>query len=170
MQVRKPQTQLRVCKDCVVRRGRNISRGVGGFRLVLYYNIIIVLVLIIVIKTRHGITNRISRQITLFETVEKNKGILFKTKTRQFLLGLNIVQEIQILKIFLNIIPQKYKNTRNNYSDFFIVRGALKSLLCFPLDMDVNDILNCRTNYLLHKCCKKAIVIKQDCANTLLLI
>ena len=35
--------------------------------------------------------------------------------------------------------------------------GMLKSLLSFPLDIDVNDILNYRTNYLLRKCRKKAI-------------
>ena len=29
----------------------------------------------------------------------------------------------------------------------FIVLGALKSLLCFPLGIDVNDTLNYRTNY-----------------------
>ena len=65
---------------------------------------------------------------------------------------------------------QKYKNTRNNYSNIFIVLGALKSLLCFPLDIDVHDILNYRTNYLLRKSRKKAIVNKQDCLSTRLLI
>ena len=68
------------------------------------------------------------------------------------------------------VLSQKYKNTRNNYSNIFIVLGALKSLLCFPLDIDINDILNCRTNYLLHKCRKKAIANKQDCLSTRLLI
>ena len=37
---------------------------------------------------------------------------------------------------------------------------ALKSLLCFPLDIDINDILNYRTNYLLRKCRTKAIANK----------
>ena len=48
--------------------------------------------------------------------------------------------------------------------------GALKLLLCLTLDIDVNDILNCRTNYLLRKCRKKAIANKYDCLNTRLLI
>ena len=56
--------------------------------------------------------------------------------------------------------PQKYKNTRNNYCNIFIVLGALKSLIYFPLDIDHNDILNYRTNYLLRKCRKKAIANK----------
>ena len=64
----------------------------------------------------------------------------------------------------------KYKNTRNSYSNIFIVLGALKSLLYFPLDIDVNDILNYRTNYLLRKCRKKAIANKQDYLSTRLLI
>ena len=41
--------------------------------------------------------------------------------------------------------------TRNNYSNICIVLGALKLLLCFSLDIDINDILNYRTNYLLRK-------------------
>ena len=68
------------------------------------------------------------------------------------------------------LMSQKYKNTRNNYSNIFIVLGALKSLFCFPLDIDINDILNYRMNYLLRKCRKKAIPNKQDCLNTRLLI
>ena len=43
----------------------------------------------------------------------------------------------------------------NNYCNIFIVMGALKSLFCFPLDIDVNDILNYRMNYLLRNCRKK---------------
>ena len=66
--------------------------------------------------------------------------------------------------------PQKYKNTRNNYSNIFIVLCPLKSLLYFHLDIDVNDILNYRTNYLLCKCRKKAIANKQDSLITRLLI
>ena len=62
------------------------------------------------------------------------------------------------------------KNTRNNYSNIFIVLGALKSLLCVPLDIDVNDILNYHINYLLSKCCKKTIANKQNCLSTRLLI
>ena len=38
--------------------------------------------------------------------------------------------------------------------------GALKSLLCYTLDIDVNDILNYHTNYLLRKCCKKVAGLK----------
>ena len=70
------------------------------------------------------------------------------------------------------VLPWKYKNTRNSCSNIFIfiVLGALKSLFCFPLDIDVNDILNCRTNYLLRKCRKKAIASKNDSLNTRLLI
>ena len=56
---------------------------------------------------------------------------------------------------------QKYKNTSNNYSKIFTVMGALKSLLCYTLDIDVNDILNYHTNYLLRKCCKKVAGLKQ---------
>ena len=41
--------------------------------------------------------------------------------------------------------------TRNNYSNICIVLGALKLLLCFSLDIDINDTLNYRTNYLLRK-------------------
>ena len=40
----------------------------------------------------------------------------------------------------------------------------------FPLDIDVNDILNYRTNYLLRICRKKAIANKWDCLSTHLLI
>ena len=54
----------------------------------------------------------------------------------------------------------KYKNARNNYSTVFIVLGVLKPLLCFPLDIDVDDTLNHRSNYLLHKGRKKAIANK----------
>ena len=42
----------------------------------------------------------------------------------------------------------------------FIVLSALKSLLCFPLDIDVNGILNYRANYLLRKYRKKSIMHK----------
>ena len=52
----------------------------------------------------------------------------------------------------------------------FIVMGVLKSFLSFPLDIDVNDILNYRTNYLLRICRKKAIANKWDCLSTHLLI
>ena len=65
--------------------------------------------------------------------------------------------------------PQKYKNTRNNYSNIFIVLGALKSLFCIPLDIDVNDISNYHVNYLLRKRRKKAVANIQDCLNTGLL-
>ena len=54
-----------------------------------------------------------------------------------------------------NIVSVDY--TRNNYSNVFIALDALKSLLCFALDIDVNDILYFRTNNLLRKCRKKAI-------------
>ena len=54
----------------------------------------------------------------------------------------------------------------NNYSNIFIALGPLKSLLCFSLNIDVNEILNCCTNYLLRKCRKKAIVNKEDRLNT----
>ena len=37
----------------------------------------------------------------------------------------------------------------NIYGNIFIVEGALKLLLSFPWDIDVNDILNYRKNYLL---------------------
>ena len=53
-----------------------------------------------------------------------------------------------------------YVSAWNNYSNIFIVLGALKSLFSFPLDIDVNDMLNSRTNYLLRKCRKKAIANK----------
>ena len=52
----------------------------------------------------------------------------------------------------------------NNNGNIFIVLGALKSLLCFPLDIDVNDILNYRTNYLL----RKNVVKKQSRINKIL--
>ena len=55
---------------------------------------------------------------------------------------------------------EKYKNTRNNNDNIFILQGALKSLFCFPLDIDVNENLNYRTKYLLRKCRKKAIANK----------
>ena len=81
----------------------------------------------------------------------------------------------QVLYLYIDaftssLTTQKYKNTRNNQSNIFIVLGALKSLLCFPLDIDVNDILNCRTNYFLRKFHKKAIANRQDYFNTCLLI
>ena len=65
---------------------------------------------------------------------------------------------------------QKYKDTRNNYSKILIVLGALKSLFCFPLDIDLNDILKYCTNYLLRKCRKKAMANKQGCFCTRFLI
>ena len=40
------------------------------------------------------------------------------------------------------INSQKYKNKRKNYSYFFIALGGWKPLPCFPLDTDINDILN----------------------------
>ena len=74
------------------------------------------------------------------------------------------------IKIFKKSLNQKYKNRKNNNGNIFIVMGALKSLLCFPLDIEVNDILNYRTNYLLRKYHKKAIANKQDFLSTLLLV
>ena len=62
------------------------------------------------------------------------------------------------LKHIQTVKTQKYKNTRNNYSNIFTVMGALKSLLCFPLDIDVNDILNYRTNYLYVNVVKKQLL------------
>ena len=70
--------------------------------------------------------------------------------------------------LFKNFFPSAY--VRNNYSNIFIVLGALKSLFCFPLDIDINYILKYRTNYLRRKCRKKAIANKQDFLSTLLLI
>ena len=67
-------------------------------------------------------------------------------------------------------MTQKQKNMRNNYSNIFVVLGALKSLRCFPLDIDVNDILNHCTNYLLSNCHKKAIANEQGCLSTHILI
>ena len=55
-------------------------------------------------------------------------------------------------------------------TDIFFVLDALKSLLCFPLDIDVNDNLNYRTNYLLRKCRKKVNANKLDCLRTRILI
>ena len=42
----------------------------------------------------------------------------------------------------------------------------MKPLRYLPLDIDINDILNYRTNYLLRKSREKAIVNKQDCLST----
>ena len=39
----------------------------------------------------------------------------------------------------------------------------MKPLRYLPLDIDINDILNYRTNYLLRESREKAIVNKQDC-------
>ena len=44
----------------------------------------------------------------------------------------------------------------NNYSNIFIEDDTLNSLSCFFLDIEVHGISNYRTNYLLHKCRKKA--------------
>ena len=71
-----------------------------------------------------------------------------------------VKQRIKFSHIEGSIIPWKYKNTRNNNDNIFIVLGAMKSLLCFPLNIDVNDNLNYRTKYLLRKCRKKAIANK----------
>ena len=67
-------------------------------------------------------------------------------------------------------LKQKYKNPRNNYSHIFIVLDALKSLLCFPLGINVNEPLNYRMKYSLRKCCKKVITNKQDYLSTCVLI
>ena len=67
-------------------------------------------------------------------------------------------------------LKQKYKNPRNNYSHIFIVLDALKSLLCFPLGINVNEPLNYRMKYSLRKCCKKVITNKQDYLSTHVLI
>ena len=74
------------------------------------------------------------------------------------------------LILLMYVRPQTYKNKRNNYSNIFIALGALKSLLCFPSDIDANDILNYHTNYLLRKCRKKTIANKQDCLSTRILV
>ena len=37
----------------------------------------------------------------------------------------------------------------------FIALGVLKSLLCFPLNINIDDISIYRTDYLLRKCRKK---------------
>ena len=101
--------------------------------------------------------------------LQKQRGSHFKPL---FLLGVSFPFLCQLDYNNQVDLPksQKYKNTRNNYSKTFIVLGALKSLLCFPLDIDINDILNYRTNYLLRKCRKKAIANKYDCLSTRLLI
>ena len=59
------------------------------------------------------------------------------------------------LLIYTQQTSLKYKNTRNNNGNIFIVLGAFKSLLFSHLDIDVHDVLNYRTNYLLRKCPKK---------------
>ena len=95
------------------------------------------------------------------------------TQVVAFCKGLLILKKrrLKFSHIKGSIIPQKYKNTRNNNDNIFIVLGALKSLLCFPLDIDVNDDLNYRTKYLLRKCRKKkTITNKQDCLSTHVLI
>ena len=43
----------------------------------------------------------------------------------------------------------------NNYNNIFIVEGALQSLSYFPLNINVNDILNYSANYLIRKRLKK---------------
>ena len=48
--------------------------------------------------------------------------------------------------------------------------GHIEVITLFPLDIDVNDILNYRTNNLLRKCRTKAIGNKLDCLGTRLLI
>ena len=45
----------------------------------------------------------------------------------------------------------------------FIVEGELKLLLCFPLNVGINDIINYRTNYLLRGCRRKVIANKLEC-------
>ena len=44
----------------------------------------------------------------------------------------------------------------NNYNNIFIAEDALKSLRYFPINIKVNDVLNYRPNYLIHKCQKNA--------------
>ena len=53
-----------------------------------------------------------------------------------------------------------HRNIKTQGINIFIVEGKLKSLPRFPLDIDVNDILNYRTNCLLRKCLKKVIANK----------
>ena len=53
--------------------------------------------------------------------------------------------------------------TKNNYNNIFIVLGALKSLACFPLDINVNRNSWFKTNQVLCKFCKQEISNKQDC-------
>ena len=47
----------------------------------------------------------------------------------------------------ITVGPKKYKNTKNNYENVFFVDGELKSLSCFPLNIDLHDILNYCINY-----------------------
>ena len=53
------------------------------------------------------------------------------------------------LKSATSVLSWKWKNTKNNYNEIITLLGALKSLPFFILDIEVNDILNYRTNYLL---------------------
>ena len=73
------------------------------------------------------------------------------------------------VELFVFFRAQRNKNKMNIYGNIFIVEGALKLLLSFPLDIDVNDILNYRKNYLLCKCHKKAIANEWDCRSTCIL-
>ena len=63
-----------------------------------------------------------------------------------------------VLFIYLHWLHHRnIKKSKNKHINTFI---ALKSLPCFPLDIDFNDNFNYRTNCLLRKCRKKAIAKK----------
>ena len=46
--------------------------------------------------------------------------------------------------LLFHLTSRYIKNTMNNCNNVFVTLGALKSLPCFPLDIDANDILNYR--------------------------
>ena len=98
-----------------------------------------------------------TQQLTLFKQ-------LFKFTCLNNYLSLNNCLNLFLI---LSFIHKNKKNTRNNYRNIFVALGALKSLHSFPLHIDVNDILNYPTNYILRKSRKKAI---QGCLRKHLLI
>ena len=57
-------------------------------------------------------------------------------------------------------INQRIDRSEKSLKYILIVEGLLKSLHCFPLDVDVNEIISYLLNCLLHECRKNAITNK----------
>ena len=86
--------------------------------------------------------------------------VILEIHMKNFPIFWSVIYRLKSYDSIFEHLTHRNTKTQHNYSNIFIVLGVLKSLLCFPLGIDVNDILNYHTKYLLRKSRKKAIANK----------